>query len=339
MKFLRGMPTLCREMTHHSLTTTVPGESAPAPAAIQSSSPPDIKVLGDAVACAYDGVMITDAVLDHPGPRILFVNAAFERMSGWSAAELLTLTPRVMQGPNTDRGTMRRLRAALENGLPFQCSAVNYRRDGSPFIMEWSISPVAGIDGRPQYFVAVQRDATTFRRQLDEAEHGARTDELTGLPNRRAYHTRLASILADQTETLGLLAIDIDYFKSVNDSHGHNAGDCVLVEVARRMARVAEATPNAMLARTGGEEFALLVQGLGSAPDVEHIGEEIRAAVASVPISAGDVLLDVTVSVGAVMAQPPGIQSDRLAIVADRALYRAKENGRNRVVLSSFGAS
>ncbi|MBC7842041.1 MAG: diguanylate cyclase [Gemmatimonadaceae bacterium] len=300
---------------------------------------PSIEVLSAAVAHAYDAVMITDAVLDFPGPHILYVNSAFERMSGWSAAELATRTPRVMQGPDTDPATLQRLREALDSGSPFQGSAVNYRRDGSPFIMEWSISPVVGGDGRPQYFVAVQRDVTAFRRRLADAEHGAATDGLTGLPNRRAYDARLASMLAEPGKTVGLLAIDIDRFKSVNDSHGHGAGDSVLVEVARRMSDIARATPNALLARTGGEEFSMLVQGVGTEHEMEALGESMRVAIAADPISTAAITLDVTISVGAVMARPPDIKSDRLAIVADRALYRAKETGRNRVVLASFSPS
>jgi len=125
--------------------------------------------------------------------------------------------------------------------------------------MEWSISAVNEEHGAPKNFVAVQGDITAFRRRLAEAEVGARTDALTGLANRRAYDARRAAALAQPDIVLGLLAIDIDHFKSVNDTHGHGAGDAVLMEVSRRMASVAATTPGSFLARTGGEEFSLLV--------------------------------------------------------------------------------
>ncbi|QJR37881.1 GGDEF domain-containing protein [Gemmatimonas groenlandica] len=295
-----------------------------------------LRILGEAVASAYDAVMITDARLDLPGPRIVFVNAAFERMTGWSAAELTTLTPRILQGPETDRTTLQRLRANLSAGEPFQGSTVNYRRDGSPFIMEWSINAVTDDDGAPRYFVAVQRDITAFRRRLAEAEEGARTDALTGLANRRAYDARLSAMLAQPDLVLGLLAMDIDRFKSVNDTYGHGAGDAVLVEVSRRMASIAASTPGALLARTGGEEFSMLMP-VTSADSAAAIGERIRATVAAQPIVIDTGELDITISVGAATADPSMLAADRLSHAADRALYRAKEGGRDRVELAGVG--
>jgi len=295
---------------------------------------PTLRLLGEAVAFAHDSVMITDAVLDPPGPRIVFVNAAFEQMTGWSAAELKTLTPRILQGPETDRETLQRLRANLVAGEPFQGSAVNYRRDGTPFVMEWSISAVHDERGAPKYFVAVQRDITAFRRRLAEAEAGARTDALTGLANRRAYDVRLAATLAQPHIVLGLLAIDIDHFKRVNDTHGHGAGDAVLVEVSRRMAAVAAAMPGALLARTGGEEFSLIVPVSGAEGATAAIAESMRVAVAATPIDTGSAPLAVTISVGAATTRCPEINGVRLSVAADRALYRAKNAGRNRVELA-----
>lgn len=126
--------------------------------------------LGTAMDSAYDAIMITDAMLDAPGPHVLYVNPAFERMTGWSAAEMLTQTPRVLQGPETDRSTLRRLREQLSRGTPFLGSTVNYRRDGTPFLMEWSISAMNDEDGTARYYIAVQRDVTAFRRHIADAE-------------------------------------------------------------------------------------------------------------------------------------------------------------------------
>ncbi len=297
---------------------------------------PTLRILGEAVASANDAVMITNAQLDAPGPRIVFVNAAFERMTGWSAAELTTLTPRILQGPETDRDTLQRLSANLRAGETFQGSTVNYRRDGSPFINEWSISPVNDDDGVPRYFVAVQRDVTTFRRRLADAEEGARTDALTGLANRRAYDARLSAMLAQPDLVLGLLAVDIDRFKSVNDTYGHGAGDAVLVEVSRRMASVAASTAGALLARTGGEEFSMLMP-ITSSVGIEVVGEQFRATVAAQPILIDAGSLDITISVGAASARPPALIASQLSRAADRALYRAKAAGRDRVELAGVG--
>jgi diguanylate cyclase (GGDEF)-like protein/PAS domain S-box-containing protein len=296
---------------------------------------PTLRILGEAVASAYDAVMITDVQMDSPGPRIVFVNAAFEKMTGWSAAELTTLTPRILQGPETDRATLQRLRASLSAGEPFQGSTVNYRRDGSPFIMEWSISAVTADDGAPRYFVAVQRDITAFRRRLADAEEGARTDALTGLANRRAYDARLSAMLAEPGLVLGLLAMDIDRFKSVNDTYGHGAGDAVLVEVGRRMASIAASTEGALLARTGGEEFSMLMP-VASASDTAAVGERMRSHVAAQPIAIDSRTLDITISVGVATASPSGLTAERLGHAADRALYRAKVGGRDRVEMAGL---
>lgn len=167
-RMLPGVPA--RDATVHPTPTGRPpiGEHIrPAPFAEGDLA---LRVLGQAMSFTYDAVMITDATLDAPGPRVLYVNPAFERMTGWSAAEMLTQTPRVLQGPATDRSTMRRLREALLRGAPFLGSAVNYRRDGTPFLMEWSISAMNDEDGTARYFVAVQRDITAFREHIADAE-------------------------------------------------------------------------------------------------------------------------------------------------------------------------
>ena len=202
--------------------------------------------------------------------------------------------------------------------------------------MEWSISAVNDDAGAPRFFVAVQRDITAFRRRLADAEAGARTDALTGLANRRAYDARLSAMLAQPDLVLGLLTMDIDRFKSVNDTYGHGAGDSVLVEVSRRMASIAASTAGALLARTGGEEFSMLVP-VESVGAMAAIGERLRATVASRPIAIDAGALDITISVGVATADPPALAADRLSHAADRALYRAKEAGRDRVELAGVG--
>ncbi len=124
------------------------------------------RLLEAAVKDATESVLITDTALDAPGPRIVYVNAAFERMTGYAAADVIGQTPRILQGPLTDAALMTRLREDLEHGRPFQGQTVNYRKDGTPFEIEWSISPVANEHGETTHFVAVQRDITA-RKQAE----------------------------------------------------------------------------------------------------------------------------------------------------------------------------
>ncbi|WP_161993664.1 HWE histidine kinase domain-containing protein [Muricoccus nepalensis] len=111
-----------------------------------------------------DGVIVTSADLDSPGPRIEYVNPAFTRITGYELDEVLGQTPRILQGPRTDRSTMDRLRAALEQGGTFFGTAVNYRKDGTEYINEWLVNPVRNAEGRLLHWVSAQRDVSTRER-------------------------------------------------------------------------------------------------------------------------------------------------------------------------------
>jgi PAS domain S-box-containing protein len=134
--------------------------------------------------CLADGILVTDIGDESRGPEIVYANPAVCEITGYSADELVGQSPKMLQGPDTDPAVMRQLRRDLDSGLFFNGQTINYRKDGTPFTMEWSISTLAGESGHPEYFVAVQRDVTLPARRLLKAEHAARTDPLTGLPNR-----------------------------------------------------------------------------------------------------------------------------------------------------------
>lgn len=162
--------------------------------------------------------------------------------------------------------------------------------------------------------------------------HAAITDGLTGLRSRRFFEQSLHAEVARAARTggeIGLLLLDLDHFKTVNDTHGHNGGDRVLVELAHRLTAVIR--PGDLAARYGGEEFVVLLPGAGPETATE-IAERIRRVVASAPIAVGaDRLHHVTVSIG--VAGLPAVCADAedLVLAADRALYAAKNAGRNRV--------
>lgn len=159
----------------------------------------------------------------------------------------------------------------------------------------------------------------------------SRTDALTGIANRRAFDEALPREVA-RAHALGaplaLVAFDIDHFKRVNDAHGHAVGDAVLGEVARRAEGALREED--LLARTGGEEFAVLLPG-ATLDEARAIAERIREAVAGAPVAAGGASLAVTVSLGcAVLGATDG--AGDLAVRADERLYAAKHAGRNQVV-------
>ena len=307
----------------------------------------------DAVA---DAVLVTEAELSRPGPRIVFVNAAFERLTGYAAAQLVGRTPRLLQGPGTEPGPLAALRAACAAGRPYAGRVTNYRADGTPFQMEWHVAAVRdAISGRPTHFLSIHRDLTAragfdqsaerhIERlvsqitqqqacQLELAQANQRlaqmatTDGLTGLANHRQFHDALGQAV-QSTPTVSLLMIDVDHFKSFNDDFGHPAGDRVLQVVADVLRGATRGGDT--VARYGGEEFALVLPGL----DDDHalsVAERARAAVARAAVPGRPV----TVSIGVATTEAGVVPADEvqawLVEQADTALYAAKAQGRNRV--------
>ncbi|MFC5500324.1 PAS domain S-box protein [Caenimonas terrae] len=141
-----------------------------------------LRLLGSAVEQAGESVMITEADLDAPGPRIVFVNPAFTRMTSYTSDEVIGLTPRVLQGPLTDRGVLARLREQLGRGELFDGEAINYRKDGSAFAMEWQIAPLRGPAGNVTHYLAIQRDVT--ERNRAQAELAATHRQLVAASHR-----------------------------------------------------------------------------------------------------------------------------------------------------------
>ena len=311
----------------------------------------------DIFAAATDAVLVTDADLAAPGPRIVFVNPAFERLTGHAAADLVGRTPRILQGPLTERVPLARLKAACAAGEPFTGRATNYRADGTPFDMEWHVAAVRDPSGRVTHFLSVHRDLTVragFDRtaeayierlmaqiaqqqacQLEMAQANVRlaematTDGLTGLANHRQFHDALGQAVRAHA-TVSLLMIDVDQFKAFNDDFGHPAGDRVLqvvADVLRTTLRGADT-----VARYGGEEFGLVLPGL----DDDHalsVAERVRTAVERAAVPGRPVTVSVgvaTVETGTVGGGPDEVAA-WLVDQADSALYAAKAQGRNRV--------
>jgi diguanylate cyclase (GGDEF)-like protein/PAS domain S-box-containing protein len=303
---------------------------------------------------ANDAVLVTTPELAPLGPHIVYVNSAFTRMTGYKAHEVIGLSPRVLQGPLTNRAEMNRMRSELEAGRSFVGEAINYTKDGRAYYMEWSVYGLKDADGQLLNYVAVQRDISARKRyemQIDEqarllaetnqqlADANARlsalslTDSLTGAYNHRALHQKMGEEIARATRDkmpLSLLLLDVDSFKSYNDTYGHPAGDEALQKIAQLLQQ--HKRQSDIVARHGGEEFAVLL------PQTDRVGalalaEGLRVAVenASWPLRA------VTISVGVATladfnnaAAPPETASDLMSR-ADAALYSSKEQGRNRV--------
>ena len=286
-----------------------------------------LRLLESVVVHANDAVLITEAwPVDLPGPRIVYANQAFTRTTGYSQEEVLGRTPRLLQGPNSDRATLDRVRAALEGWQAVVAEMLNYRKDGSTFWVEFSIVPVADASGRVTHWVSVQRDVTAGR-QHEALRHQASHDALTELPNRTLLQERLADALrasARDDAPLALLLLDLDHFKEVNDALGHHAGDGLLRQVGPRLHSALCASDT--VARLGGDEFAVLLPGADAAA-AGAVGGAILAALEP-PFEVAGRVVEVRASVGAALAPAHGTAAEDLLRRADVAMYMAKRGQR-----------
>lgn len=158
------------------------------------------------IEAAAESILVTTADLDAPGPEIVYVNPAFERMTGWSRREVLGKSPRFLQGPETDLRIFHDLRETLASGKPWEGRTVNYRRDGSKFWMEWSIVPLTNERGEACQYVAIQRDVSArleAERRLQEALAAERVAERARANLARYFSPKLVETLAAKDQPLG----------------------------------------------------------------------------------------------------------------------------------------
>ena len=296
-------------------------------AAIQREHAEDrFRLLESAIENANDAVVVTDADLDPPGPRIIHVNPAYSRITGYAPTEVLGRSPRISQGPRTDADALARLSQALREGKTFRGEIVNYRKDGTEYDIEFHIAPIRDAAGRTTHFVSVQRDVTEHRRAQHELERLALYDSLTGLPNRSLFHDRLELAIAGarrEGSPLALLLLDLDGFKDVNDTFGHEAGDELLQQVGPRFR--GELREVDTVARLGGDEFGALLPGATEASAAKLARKLLTAldppfAVTGQPVSIG-------ASVGIAVYPAHGDTADLLLRCADVAMYAAKGSG------------
>ncbi len=301
-----------------------------------------LRLLASAVEHAEDSILITKTNMERPGPEIVFVNSAFTILTGYTAEEAIGQTPRILQGPKTDRAVLERLRENLSRGEVFYGEAINYRKDGTEFYNEWHIEPIFNDCNDVTHYLAIQRDATERQEAEKKLYYKAFHDSLTELPNRAMFIKRLAEAIADlkkeeaSEEQFAVLFLDLDCFKGINDSLGHLAGDRLLVALAHRLEACLRQTDT--VARLGGDEFGILLREVGSIKEVLVVAERIQKEVRK-PLAIDGTEIFPTTSIGIVFSgdrygetieecEPSEFLRD-----ADLAMYRAKARGKANAVV------
>jgi diguanylate cyclase (GGDEF)-like protein/PAS domain S-box-containing protein len=269
------------------------------------------------------------------GGRIQFVSKSMAALAGYEPEEVVGLHATDLVHPLDRAAVAAAHEAALDGpGVPQIFEYRGLTADGSFRWFETTKQGVFDEAGQPSGTVSVIRDIGHRKLLEGELRREAQTDPLTGLFNRRGFLEQLGKAVNSKREReRGCLALfDIDYFKRVNDGHGHAAGDQVLREFA--FAAVTELRDEDVIGRIGGEEFAVLLRG-ASLDQAVAVCERFRARVAGMEVDTPTgVKVGVTVSIG-VAAIEPGLAQDELLRIADEALYRAKRAGRNCLKLAA----
>ncbi len=283
-----------------------------------------------ALVSSSNGIMITRS--DKHDHSIVYVNPAFERITGYSATEVIGREGRFLVREDLSQPDLEEIRRALREKREGKALLRNYRKDGSQFWNELHISPVKDAGGNATtHFVSVINDVSERVNYQRELEYQATHDSLTGLANRNLLNDRIVQAIAwakRQNLSVGVMLLDLDHFKLINDASGHGAGDEMLKQVATRLNHCVRETDT--VARLGGDEFVIVLTDLPETGDVDVVAEKILGALARpFEINGHDVF--VTASIGVSLYPRDGDHGEILLRYADIAMYRVKEYGRNSV--------
>jgi diguanylate cyclase (GGDEF)-like protein/PAS domain S-box-containing protein len=262
-----------------------------------------------------------------PDKGMIYANEALARMFGYaSVTELMNVAGPILYANPRRRQELTQL---LDDNGQYRNEEVEYqRKDGTRFFAVNGATTVKDADGNPLYFDGVISDITERKRAEAQVYQLAHYDSLTGLPNRALLRDRLGQAMSDARRRgakLAVLYLDLDRFKTVNDSLGHETGDKLLKSVATRLRECMRDSDT--ISRQGGDEFLLILRDCNDAPSVAKVAEKLQEAVAR-PVSIGEYELHVTPSIGISLFPDDADDLDELIRNADAAMYHAKENGR-----------
>jgi diguanylate cyclase (GGDEF)-like protein/PAS domain S-box-containing protein len=299
----------------------------------------EFRMHASASAHARDAIVVSTVGGAGRGPTILYANAAFSRITGYSEAEVLGRSFSILAGERTNRATLQLVHQQLLKWEPASAELVAYRKDGEEFLLEWHASPITETDGTVLHFASIQRDIT-HERSVELALERADRDVLTGLPTREVLNRRIRLALGRSREHLdyrfALLFLDLDGFKAVNDELGHLVGDQLLASASRRMEGAIR--PGDILARFGGDEFVILLQDVTGTDDVVMVAERVQERMRS-PFEVQGRTLNMSVSIGIALGDTGYNEPEEIIRDADAAMYEAKRERRGRLVFSQGRAS
>jgi len=282
-----------------------------------------MRQLSSAMEQVADLVMIADAA-----GIIEYVNPAFCAITGYAADEVIGKTPKFLQSGKHDRAFYQELWAMLKAGEVVRDVFVNRRKDGTEYYEEKTITPLRNEAGIITHYLSTGKDISERMQTHERLQYLAHHDILTGLPNRALFREHLQQALASATRhgnRLGVLFLDIDNFKHLNDTLGHEVGDEALKQLGLRLQRCLRIDDS--IARLGGDEFVLLLNDLQESGDAGMVATKVLEVLAQ-PFSLAGQELYLTASLGISIYPDDGLDVSALLKQADLAMYQAKAEGR-----------
>lgn len=271
-----------------------------------------------------EGILVSDSL-----NKIQAINSAFTQITGYQESDVLGETPAILSSGRHKPSFFQALYANLKESGHWEGEVWNRRKDGSIYPCWLNISVVFDEEKQIEMYVALFNDISSRKESEQEMWLQINFDNLTGLANRYCYNNKLDQemIRASTEKTrLAICFIDLDRFKNVNDTLGHNSGDVLLLEAANRLKACMHSTD--LVARLGGDEFALLLSGRNNLVDIERVAKKSLQALSSA-FKIGEHEVFVSGSMGITIYPDDGVERKILLRNADSAMYKAKEQGRN----------
>lgn len=285
----------------------------------------ELRKLHNAMIHSVNSIIITDFE-----GTVEYVNPCFEATTGFSSAEMVGHKLNQLRSDQTADATYREMWRRIKSGAVWEGELQNRKKNGDLLWELVSISPVLNAQGVITHFIGTQHDISERKAMEERLNYLAYHDDLTGLPNRTLLNDRFSQNRAQakrRQETFALLILDLDNFKVINDTLGHNTGDKVLIEIAKRLRE--QARSGETVTRYGGDEFVILLTDISSKKELSVAAKRITDIVAE-PIEEDGRTLHVTCSLGLAIWPDNGDDLPNLLSHADAAMYRAKEQGRDR---------
>ena len=284
-----------------------------------------LKLAATVFTHAREGIMITDAT-----GSIIEVNDTFTEITSYSREEAIGQNPRMLKSGHQSPEFYAEMWKSLLEKSHWYGEVWNRRKSGEVYAELLTISAVLDNAGQVQNYVALFTDITQMKEHQGQLEHIAHYDPLTNLPNRVLLADRLSQAIVQcqrHHQSLAVAFLDLDGFKAVNDAHGHDVGDELLITISQRMKEALREGDT--LARIGGDEFVAVLADLAKVEDCQPVLERLLQAAAD-PVIVGEIALNVTASIGVAIYPQDNADADMLIRHADQAMYVAKQAGKNR---------